>query len=117
MRSRKRSSSRQRSRACSTRCSDSRAARQHGRLGQFSMLEIDDIQHILLARAPALTGRYEFLSFRDAAAGRAWLSGIKEKVHSVEAMRANVDRDKRWGTVALTWNGLAAAGLVEACSA
>ena len=29
------------------------------------MLEIDDIQHILLTRAPALTGRYEFLSFRD----------------------------------------------------
>jgi len=25
------------------------------------MLEIDDIQHILLTRAPALTGRYEFL--------------------------------------------------------
>ncbi|HEV3304312.1 MAG TPA: hypothetical protein VG055_31975 [Planctomycetaceae bacterium] len=29
------------------------------------MLEFDDIQHILLTRAPALTGRYEFLSFRD----------------------------------------------------
>jgi hypothetical protein len=78
------------------------------------MLEIDDIQHILLTRAPALTGRYEFLSFRDAAAGRAWLSGIKEKVHSVEAMRANVDGDKRWVTVAFTWNGLRALGLDEA---
>ena len=55
------------------------------------MLEIDDIQHILLTRAPALTGRYEFLSFRDSAGGRAWLSAIKEKVHSVAAMRANVD--------------------------
>ena len=33
------------------------------------MLELDDIQHILLTRAPALTGRYEFLSFRDAAGG------------------------------------------------
>jgi Dyp-type peroxidase family len=78
------------------------------------MLEIDDIQHILLTRAPALTGRYEFLSFRDAAAGRAWLSAIKEKVHSVEAMRANVDGDKRWVTVAFTWNGLRALGLDEA---
>jgi len=78
------------------------------------MLEIDDIQHILLTRAPALTGRYEFLSFRDAAAGRAWLSGIKEKVHSVEAMRANVNGDKRWVTVAFTWNGLRALGLDEA---
>src|ERR1700693_3774643 len=111
MRSRKRSSSRQRSRACSTRCSDSRAARQHGRLGQFSMLEIDDIQHILLTRAPALTGRYEFLSFRDAAAGRAWLSAIADKVHSAAAMRASVDQDKRWVTLAFTWSGLRALGV------
>ena len=29
------------------------------------MLEFDDIQHILLTRTPALTGRYEFLSFRE----------------------------------------------------
>jgi Dyp-type peroxidase family len=78
------------------------------------MLEIDDIQHILLTRAPALTGRYEFLSFRDAAAGRAWLSAIKEKVHSVAAMRATVDGDRRWVTVAFTWNGLRALGLDEA---
>ena len=37
------------------------------------MLEFDDIQHILLTRTPALTGRYEFLSFHTAEAGRAWL--------------------------------------------
>ena len=30
------------------------------------MLEFEDIQHFLLTRAPALTGRYEFLSFRVA---------------------------------------------------
>jgi Dyp-type peroxidase family len=77
------------------------------------MLEFDDIQHILLTRAPALTGRYEFLSFREAAAGRAWLSAIKEKVQSVAAMRANVERDQRWVTVAFTWNGLRALGLDE----
>src|SRR2546429_225824 len=34
------------------------------------MLEFDDIQHILLMRVPALTGRYEFLSFRNATGGR-----------------------------------------------
>ena len=39
------------------------------------MLEFDDIQHILLTRVPALTGRYEFLSFRNPAGGRAWLTG------------------------------------------
>jgi Dyp-type peroxidase family len=78
------------------------------------MLELDDIQHILLTRAPAMTGRYEFLSFRDPAGGRAWLSGIKETVHSAAAMRASVDKDKRWVTVAFTWNGLRALGLDEA---
>jgi hypothetical protein len=46
------------------------------------MLEYEDIQHILLARAPALTGQYEFISFRNAACGRTWLSAILEKVHS-----------------------------------
>ena len=51
------------------------------------MLELDDIQHLLLTRAPALTARYEFLSFRDGAGGRAWVSAIKEKVHSAASMR------------------------------
>ena len=36
-----------------------------------AVLELNDIQYIVLARAPALTGRYEFLSFRDGAAGRS----------------------------------------------
>jgi hypothetical protein len=44
------------------------------------MLEYEDIQHILLTRTPALTGRYEFLSFRTPAGGRTWLSAILEKV-------------------------------------
>jgi len=78
------------------------------------MLESDDIQHILLTRAPALTGRYEFLSFRDAAGGRAWLSAISDRVQSASAMRASVNENRRWVTVALTWNGLRALGLSEA---
>ena len=78
------------------------------------MLDLDDIQHILLTRAPALTGRYEFLSFREGADGRAWLSAIKETVQSAAAMRATVDKDKRWVTVAFTWKGLRALGLDEA---
>ena len=40
------------------------------------MLELDDIQHILLTRTPAMTGRYEFLSFGDPAGGRAWLTEL-----------------------------------------
>src|SRR2546428_4002291 len=77
------------------------------------MLEFDDIQHILLTRVPALTGRYEFLSFRNAAGGRAWLSAILEKVHSAKAMREAVNEDKRWVSVAFTWNGLRALGVDE----
>ena len=78
------------------------------------MLEFEDIQHILLTRTPALTGRYEFLSFRNAAGGRAWLSAIREKVQSAAEVMASVEKDKRWVTVAFTWNGLRALGVDEA---
>jgi Dyp-type peroxidase family len=77
------------------------------------MLEFDDIQHILLTRAPALAARYEFLSFRNGAGGRTWVSAIKDTIHSATSMRAGVDRDKRWVTAAFTWNGLRALGLDE----
>lgn len=75
------------------------------------MLAFDDIQHILLVCAPALTARYEFLSLRSAAGGRAWLAAILDKVHSAETMHASIDTDKRWVTVAFTWNGLRTLGL------
>ncbi len=78
------------------------------------MLEFDDIQYILLTRAPAITGRYEFLSFRNAAAGRAWLAAILETVHSVQQARASIEKDNRWVSVAFTWNGLRALGADEA---
>jgi Dyp-type peroxidase family len=78
------------------------------------MLEYEDIQHILLTRAPALTGRYEFLSFRTPAGGRTWLSAILEKVQSAAEALASVNTEKRWVTVAFTWNGLRALGLEEA---
>src|SRR5579862_7817675 len=78
------------------------------------MLEFDDIQHILVTRVPALTGRYEFLSFRNAAGGRAWLSTILEKVQSAAEIRASTEIGNRWVSVAFTWNGLRALGLDEA---
>jgi Dyp-type peroxidase family len=77
------------------------------------MLEFDDIQYILLTRAPAITGRYEFLSFRNAAAGRAWLAAILDTVHSVQQARASIEKDNRWVSVAFTWNGLRALGADE----
>jgi Dyp-type peroxidase family len=78
------------------------------------MLEFDDIQYILLTRAPAITGRYEFLSFRNSAGGRAWLGAILETVHSVQQARASIEKDYRWVSVAFTWSGLRALGVDEA---
>jgi Dyp-type peroxidase family len=76
-----------------------------------SELEFDDIQHILLTRAPALTGRYEFLSFDDPAGGRMWLARILDKVQSAKDAGATFASNNRWVTVAFTWNGLKALGL------
>jgi Dyp-type peroxidase family len=77
------------------------------------MLELDDIQHILLTRTPALTGRYVFLKFGTPEAGRAWLREILTTVRS--AADVGVDESNRsWVTVAFTWNGMRALGLDEA---
>src|SRR5215467_3742081 len=74
------------------------------------MLELDDIQHFLLTRTPALAARYEFLSFRKPEAGRAWLSGLIDKVGTGKTVGAS-SPDSRWVTLAFTWNGLKALGL------
>lgn len=78
------------------------------------MLELDDIQYILLSRAPALAGRYAFLSFRSPAEGRAWLSAMLEEVPSVSTMRESVAHEGRWVTIGFTWSGLRALGVDEA---
>src|ERR1700736_4281970 len=77
------------------------------------MLELEDIQHILLTRTPAMTGRYEFLSFDDPAGGRAWLSELIDRVDSAATAQASMDSTKRWITLAFTWSGLRAVGLPE----
>jgi len=76
-------------------------------------LELDDIQHILLTRTPAMTGRYEFLSFESAAGGRAWLTELLDRVQSAANVRNTVDDSKRWITLAFTFTGLAALGVSE----
>ena len=73
------------------------------------MLELNDIQHFLIARPPALTARYEFLTFRQPAGGRAWLEGILDKVGTAKKVGSN-ELDSRWVTVAFSWNGLRARG-------
>ena len=77
------------------------------------MLEFDDIQYFLISRPRALAARYEFLTFRQPAGGRAWLMGIIEKVRSAKGVGSN-NADSRWVTVAFTWNGLQALGVDEA---
>ncbi|HEY2765014.1 MAG TPA: peroxidase [Pseudonocardiaceae bacterium] len=77
------------------------------------MLELDDIQHILLTRTPAMTGRYEFVSFDDPASGRAWLAELLDRVRSAAEVRATMDSSERWITLAFTWNGLRALGVPE----
>src|SRR5258705_8108131 len=77
------------------------------------MLELDDIQYFLLTRTPALAARYEFLTFQQPAAGRAWLAGIIDKVGTGKSV-GSAPSDSRWVTVAFTWNGLRALGIDEA---
>jgi Dyp-type peroxidase family len=77
------------------------------------MLELDDIQHILLTRTPAITGRYEFLSFDTPAGGRAWLSALIDKVESAADAPVTMDSTRRWVTLAFTWQGLQALGVPE----
>jgi len=77
------------------------------------VIEFDDIQHILLTRTPALTGQYVFLRFKQAAGGRAWLTGLLDTIKSAATVKAAVDQHQSWVTVAFTWNGLRALGLDE----
>src|SRR3954451_12070148 len=77
------------------------------------MLEIDVIQHILLTLTPAITGRYEFLSFDTPAGGRAWLTQLLDKVQSAADAQARMDDSDRWVTLAFTCNGLRALGVPD----
>lgn len=82
------------------------------RTEQSVSLEFEDIQHFLLSRPPARAARYEFLSFRSASGGRAWLKGLIDKVGTAKKVGSSVV-DSRWVTVGFTWNGLRAIGLNE----
>src|SRR5262249_27928774 len=75
-------------------------------------LDYDDIQHFLMSRPPARAARYEFLTFRSAAGGRAWLAGLIDKVGTAGSVGSSVP-DSRWVTIGFTWNGLRRLGLDE----
>ncbi len=76
-------------------------------------LELGDIQHILLTRTPAITGRYEFLTFDTPEGGRAWVSALLDKVESAADAPVTMDATRRWVTLAFTWTGLRALGVSE----
>jgi deferrochelatase/peroxidase EfeB len=82
-------------------------------LQEPQMLELEDIQHFLISRPPALAARYEFLAFRRPGAGREWLKGILDKVGTVKAL-ASGNPGTRWVTIGFTWNGLRALGVNRA---
>ncbi len=73
-------------------------------------LDFEDIQHFLMSRPPARAARYEFLTFRSGTAGRAWLTGLIDKVGNAKAVGSSV-LDSRWVTIGFTWNGLQALGV------
>src|SRR5215472_18089769 len=66
-----------------------------------------------MSRPPARAARYEFLTFRSARCGRAWLTGLIDKVGTAKAVGSSVV-DSRWVTIGFTWNGLRALGVTEA---
>ncbi len=76
-------------------------------------LELDDIQHILLTRTPAMTGRYEFLTFDSTTGGRAWLTALLDRVQSAADVIETMDDSRRWITLAFTWTGLRALGVPD----
>ena len=80
------------------------------------MIELEDIQHFLVSRPPALAARYEFLAFRRSNGGREWLKGILDKVGTPKAL-ASGNPGTRWVTIGFTWNGLRALGVNQAALA
>lgn len=83
------------------------------RTEELGLLDLEDLQHFLMSRPPARAARYEFLRFRTARGGRAWLTGLIEKVGTARAVGSNAP-ESRWLTIGFTWNGLKALGVDKA---
>jgi len=79
-------------------------------------LDLEDLQHFLVTRTPALAARYEFLSFENADAGRRWLAGMIDKIGTIASVGTS-SPDARWVTVAFTHDGLRAIGVDDAALA
>ena len=77
------------------------------------MLELDDIQHYLLTRPNAVIAQYNFITFRDAQAGRKWVEALIPTVGTASSVLAANPTDMRWVSLAFTYNGLRTLGLDE----
>jgi deferrochelatase/peroxidase EfeB len=78
------------------------------------MLELEDVQHYLLTRPHATIAQYNFITFRNAEAGRGWVGTLSEIVGNAKTVMAASETDMRWVSLAFTFNGLRKLGLDEA---
>src|SRR5689334_8785756 len=77
------------------------------------MIELEDIQHYLLARPNATIAQYNFITFRTAEAGRSWINSLADIVGTAKTVLAANETDMRWVSLAFTYNGLRKLGLDE----
>lgn len=78
------------------------------------MLELDDIQHYLLARPHATIAQYNFITFKSAESGRRWIGALLDTVGVAKTVLEAKPDDMRWVSLAFTWNGLKALGVDDA---
>src|SRR4051812_2516535 len=79
----------------------------------MSMLELDDIQHYLLTRPTATIAQYNFITFRDAEAGRNWINALMPTIGTAQSVMQGDEADMRWVTLAFTFNGFRKLGVSE----
>src|SRR5215467_4375787 len=77
------------------------------------MLELEDIQHYLLARPNATIAQYNFITFRDAESGRKWIDALIDTVGTAKSVLSASPTDMRWVSLAFTFNGLRKLGVDE----
>jgi len=78
------------------------------------MLELDDIQHYLLARPHATIAQYNFITFKNAGSGRHWIGALLDTIGVAKTVLEANPNDMRWVSLAFTWNGLKALGIDDA---
>jgi deferrochelatase/peroxidase EfeB len=78
------------------------------------MLELEDVQHYLLTRPHATIAQYNFMTFRNAEAGRKWINALSDIVGTAKTVLSASDTDMRWVSLAFSFNGLRKLGLDEA---